>query len=155
MKLTEKPFYLDDEAIAWVEDTLESLTVDEKIGQLFVPIGYSTEKEYLDHLASFNIGGLFFRPGNAVEVRDTYQYIQEISKVPLLTTANLEDGGNGAAFEATAYGRQMAIAAANDPKFAYTLGEIAAKDGKAVGVNWGFSPVIDLDFNFRNPITND
>ena len=58
MKLTEKPFYLDDEAIAWVEDTLESLTVDEKIGQLFVPIGYSTEKEYLDHLASFNIGGL-------------------------------------------------------------------------------------------------
>ena len=154
MKLTEKPFYLDDEAIAWVEDTLESLTVDEKIGQLFVPIGYSTEKEYLDHLASFNIGGLFFRPGNAVEVRDTYQYIQEISKVPLLTTANLEDGGNGAAFEATAYGRQTAIAAANDPKFAYTLGEIAAKDGKAVGVNWGFSPVIDLDFNFRNPITN-
>ena len=38
MKLTEKPFYLDDEAIAWVEDTLESLTVDEKIGQLFVPL---------------------------------------------------------------------------------------------------------------------
>ena len=53
MKLTEKPFYLDDEAIAWVEDTLESLTVDEKIGQLFVPIGYSTEKEYFDDLASF------------------------------------------------------------------------------------------------------
>lgn len=154
MNLKGNPFYLDDEAIAWVADTRDSLTTDEKIGQLFLPIGYSTESSYLDHLASVNIGGLFFRPGEAKEVQETYSYIQKKSKVPLLTTANLEDGGNGAAFEATAYGRQMAVAATGDAKDAYTLGKIAARDGKAVGVNWGFSPVVDLDFDFRNPITN-
>lgn len=154
MNLKLKPFYLDDDAINWVQETLSHLTLDEKIGQLFLPIGYSTEPEYLDHLLSLGIGGLFFRPGEASDVHNTYRYMQENSKIPLLTAANLEDGGNGAAFEATAYGRQMAVAATGDSKDAYTLGKIAARDGRAVGVNWGFSPVIDLDFNFRNPITN-
>ncbi|MGY3780100.1 glycoside hydrolase family 3 protein [Streptococcus gallolyticus] len=154
MNLKTKPFYLDDEAINWVESTLTQLSTDEKIGQLFLPIGYSTDKEYLDNLISYHIGGLFFRSGKAEEVQKTYQYAQEKSKIPLLTAANLEDGGNGAAIEATAYGSQMAVAASNDSNNAYTLGKIAASDGKEVGINWGFSPVVDLDFNFRNPITN-
>ena len=49
MNLKLKPFYLDDDAISWVQETLSHLTLDEKIGQLFLPIGYSTEPEYLDH----------------------------------------------------------------------------------------------------------
>lgn len=154
MNLAQKPFYLNDKAIKWVDETLTKMTIDEKIGQLFLPIGYSTDKDYLDSLLLHHIGGLFFRPGNAKEVQETYQYVQQHSKIPLLTAANLEDGGNGAAVEATAYGRQMAVAATADPSKAYILGKIASRDGSAVGVNWGFSPVVDLDYNFRNPITN-
>ena len=148
------PFYLDDTAIEWVNNTLNELTEDEKIGQLFFPIGFSTEKEYLNHLRSLGIGGLFFRPGVAEEVQQTYEYMQRTSKVPLLTAANLEDGGNGSSIEGTAFGNQMAVAATNQTSDAYTLGKIASSEGKAVGVNFGFSPVVDLDLNFRNPITN-
>ena len=43
MDLKRKPFYLDDTAIEWVNNTLNGLTEDEKIGQLFFPIGFSTE----------------------------------------------------------------------------------------------------------------
>ena len=154
MDLKRKPFYLDDTAIEWVNNTLNGLTEDEKIGQLFFPIGYSTEKEYLNHLRSLGIGGLFFRPGVAEEVQQTYEYMQRTSKVPLLTAANLEDGGNGSSLEGTAFGNQMAVAATNQTSDAYTLGKIASSEGKAVGVNFGFSPVVDLDLNFRNPITN-
>ena len=154
MDLKRKPFYLDDTAIEWVNNTLNGLTEDEKIGQLFFPIGFSTEKEYLNHLRSLGIGGLFFRPGVAEEVQQTYEYMQRTSKVPLLTAANLEDGGNGSSIEGTAFGNQMAVAATNQTSDAYTLGEIASSEGKAVGVNFGFSPVVDLDLNFRNPITN-
>ena len=154
MNLKEKPFYLDDSAVEWVNKTLEKLTEDEKIGQLFFPIGFSTEKEYLNHLRSLGIGGLFFRPGVAEEVQQTYEYMQRTSKVPLLTAANLEDGGNGSSIEGTAFGNQMAVAATNQTSDAYTLGKIASSEGKAVGVNFGFSPVVDLDLNFRNPITN-
>ena len=154
MNLKEKPFYLDDTDVEWVNKTLERLTDDEKIGQLFLPIGYSSEKGYLDKLIELGIGGLFYRPGDAQEVQQAYEYMQKNSKIPLLTAANLEDGGNGAATQGTAYGNQMAVAATNCSSDAYTLGEIAAKEGKTVGVNWGFSPVVDLDLNFRNPITN-
>ena len=154
MDLKRKPFYLDDTAIEWVNNTLNGLTEDEKIGQLFFPIGFSTEKEYLNHLRSLGIGGLFFRPGVAEEVQQTYEYMQRTGKVPLLTAANLEDGGNGSSLEGTAFGNQMAVAATNQTSDAYTLGKIASSEGKAVGVNFGFSPVVDLDLNFRNPITN-
>ena len=154
MDLKRKPFYLDDTAIEWVNNTLNGLTEDEKIGQLFFPIGFSTEKEYLNHLRSLGIGGLFFRPGVAEEVQQTYEYMQRTRKVPLLTAANLEDGGNGSSIEGTAFGNQMAVAATNQTGDAYTLGKIASSEGKAVGVNFGFSPVVDLDLNFRNPITN-
>ena len=154
MDLKRKPFYLDDTAIEWVNNTLNGLTEDEKIGQLFFPIGFSTEKEYLNHLRSLGLGGLFFRPGVAEEVQQTYEYMQRTSKVPLLTAANLEDGGNGSSIEGTAFGNQMAVAATNQTSDAYTLGKIASSEGKAVGVNFGFSPVVDLDLNFRNPITN-
>ena len=154
MDLKRKPFYLDDTAIEWVNNTLNGLTEDEKIGQLFFPIGFSTEKEYLNHLRSLGIGGLFFRPGVAEEVQQTYEYMQRTSKVPLLTAANLEDGGNGSSIEGTAFGNQMAVAATNQTSDAYTLGKIASSEGKAVDVNFGFSPVVDLDLNFRNPITN-
>ena len=105
-------------------------------------------------MRSLGIGGLFFRPGVAEEVQQTYEYMQRTSKVPLLTAANLEDGGNGSSIEGTAFGNQMAVAATNQTSDAYTLGKIASSEGKAVGVNFGFSPVVDLDLNFRNPITN-
>ena len=123
MNLKEKPFYLDDSAVEWVNKTLEKLTEDEKIGQLFFPIGFSNEKEYLNHLIDLGVGGLLFRPGEAKEVQQVYEYMQRNSKVPLLTAANLEDGGNGASVEGTAFGNQMAVAATNRTSDAYTLGK--------------------------------
>ncbi|MDA3847747.1 MAG: hypothetical protein PF505_14605 [Vallitaleaceae bacterium] len=80
--------------------------------------------------------------------------MQENSKIPLLISANLEDGGNGIAHTGTYMGRQMLIAATNQVDMAYKLGKVCALEGKAVGVNRTFSPVIDIDYNFRNPITN-
>jgi beta-N-acetylhexosaminidase len=66
----------------------------------------------------------------------------------------LEDGGNGAAFEGTYFGRQMLIAATGDTEKAYQLGKVACREGAAVGVNWSFAPVVDIDMNYHNPITN-
>lgn len=152
--LTKKPFNLTQEQQSWVQATFAKMSTDEKIGQLFLPIGMSKEGKDLDQLLKYHIGGLFFRPGPKEDIHQAYQYAQNHSKIPLLTAANLEDGSNGAIAGGTAYGRQMAVSAANNPEYAYTLGKISAHDAKAVGVNWGFSPVVDLDLNFKNPIIN-
>lgn len=154
MNLMEKPFNLKKEDIDWVEKSIMNMSLEEKIGQLFVPIGFSTDTDYLDQLLKHHIGGLFFRSGHFEELKETFSYVQSKSAIPLLTPANLEYGGNGAITEGTAFATPMAVAASNNKNHAYTLGEISAVEAKQAGVNWAFAPVVDLDLNFRNPITN-
>ena len=154
MDLKKKPFCLNDADIEWVEKTLEQMTLEEKIGALFCPIGYSTDPEYLNMLLGFHIGGLFFRDGVGEEMRRTFEYAQNHSRIPLLIPSNLEAGGDGAATDGTPYGKQMACAAAGDKKYAYRLGKIACTEASALGINWAFAPVVDIDMNYHNPITN-
>jgi beta-N-acetylhexosaminidase len=87
-------------------------------------------------------------------MQKTHNFLQENSKIPLLIAANLEAGGDGTAVDGTAYGKQMQVAATNDTEYAYKLGMISCGEGAAVGCNWAFAPVVDIDMNFRNPITN-
>ena len=155
VNLKAKPFNLDDEAVAWVENTLASMTLEEKIGQLFVPIGYSGDPDYLQHvMLDHHIGGIMYRCGEGREMQACHRWLQEHSKIPLLIAANLEAGGDGIATDGTAFGKQMQIAATGDPEQAYRLGKVSCSEGKAVGCNWAFAPVVDIDRNWRNPITN-
>lgn len=153
--LKKKPFYLSDEDIKWVEDTINSMTIEEKIGQLFCTIGMSPDENYLKYnILNKHIGGILFRNGESEEMQKAHNFLQENSKIPLLIAANLEAGGDGIATDGTAYAKQMQVAAANDPEYAYKLGKISCSEGAAVGCNWAFAPVVDIDMNFRNPITN-
>lgn len=155
INLTKKPFFLAREDIEWVENTKNSMTVEEKIGQLFVPIGYSGDSDYLDNvMLSHHIGGIMYRCGESKEMQQTHRYLQEHSRIPLLIGANLEDGGCGIATDGTQYGKQMQVAATADTKDAYRLGKVSCSEGAAVGCNWAFAPVVDIDRNWRNPITN-
>ena len=155
INLTKNPFFLSGEDIEWVENTKKSMTLEEKIGQLFVPIGYSGDPQYLEHvMLAHHIGGIMYRCGEAKEMQRTHRYLQEHSKIPLLIGANLEDGGCGIATDGTQYGKQMQVAATGDTEDAYRLGKVSCSEGAAVGCNWAFAPVVDIDRNWRNPITN-
>ena len=155
INLKGNPFYLNDNDINWIEDTIKNMTLEEKIGQLFCPIGMIPDEEYLKNtLLSKNIGGILFRSGESKEMQRIHNFLQENSKIPLLIAANLESGGDGIATDGTAFGKQMQIAATNDPEFAYKLGKVSCSEGEATGCNWTFAPVVDVDMNFRNPITN-
>lgn len=155
MDLKAKPFYLSDEDIKWVEETKASLTLDEKLGQLFFPIGYSPNEQYLQYeILSKNPGGLMFRTGKTEELFNAYSYLQTNSKVPMLLAANLEAGGDGIVLEGTSFGKQMQVAATDDPEQAYRLAKVSCSEGQAVGCNYAFAPVVDIDFNYHSPITN-
>ena len=155
MDLKAKPFYLSDEDIKWVEEAKASLTLDEKLGQLFFPIGYSPNEQYLQYeILSKNPGGLMFRTGKTEELFNAYSYLQTNSKVPMLLAANLEAGGDGIVLEGTSFGKQMQVAATDDPEQAYRLAKVSCSEGQAVGCNYAFAPIVDIDFNYHSPITN-
>lgn len=153
--LKTNPFFLAEEDIRWVEETKASLTTEEKLEQLFFPIGYSSNEGYLEYeILAHHPGGLMFRTGKKEELLQAYTYLQKNAKVPMLLAANLEAGGDGIVEEGTAFGKQMQVAATGDFKQAYRLGKISCSEGQAVGCNYAFAPVVDIDLNYHNPITN-
>ena len=89
--LTAKPYFLDTEAIAWVEDTIAGMSDEEKIGQLFVNMGASRDEAYLvDALSRYHFGAVRYNPGPAADVHEQNRILQENSKIPLLIASNAE-----------------------------------------------------------------
>ncbi|KWX79207.1 beta-hexosaminidase [Paenibacillus riograndensis] len=154
-RLREKPFYLSEEDVKWVQAAFGQMTVQEKIGQLFFMVGYKQDEPFLKHIAQeIGIGGLMCRSMAKEEVVATVATLQRSARIPLLIAANLEAGGQGITRDGTKIGSNMAIAATGSSDLAYQLGKICAVEGGSVGANYAFAPVVDIDYNFRNPITN-
>lgn len=153
--LTKKPFNLDEEAINWVKDTLAGMTIREKAGQLFCVLFKEAKAPELDYVFGIlNPGGCMYRP---IPMERALQFTSDLRKrcnVAPLVAANLEKGGNGILAEGTLMASPMEIAATGDPKEAVRLASVCAREATAVGANWSFAPIIDIDTNFRNPITN-
>lgn len=153
--LKAAPFNLNDAQIHWVQDTLASMTLEEKAGQVFCPMGFTDNEYVLNHqIRELGIGGLMYRSGLAGYIQQTHRSIQSMAKIPLLLAANTEAGGNGLALEGTSFGAPMAVAATGNPEDAYRMGYTACAEGAAMGLNWSFAPIVDIDKEFHNPITN-
>lgn len=153
--LKAKPFFLKDADIQWVEETLASMTREQKAGQVFCPMGFSADPGLLHHLINdIGVGAMMYRPGFAAEIQNTHRTIQAMARIPLLLAANTENGGNGLAFEGTSFGQPMAAAATGDAENAYRMGYTACAEGAALGLNWSFAPIVDINSEFHNPITN-
>lgn len=156
--LKGKPFYLEDEAVRWVEETLEGMTDKEKVGQLFCEILWDrpgSSPEAL--LEDAEPGGVMYRPFSGEKMREYTERIQKKAKIPLLIACNLErggSGGNGGLTDGTYVSSPMGCAATDDAQSAYRLAEVACREGGAAGVNWTFEPIVDIDLNPGNPITN-
>ncbi len=152
--LTKKPFNLNDEQIKWVTTTKNNMSIEEKIGQLFFMIGMDPRPEVLDMTLAIKPGGVMFRPMPREVIKNAHQYLQSKSEIPLFLAANLESGADGLISEGTHVGNNMLIAATDNPRNAYHQGRICIEEALEVGGNMAFAPVIDINYNFDNPITN-
>ena len=123
--LSTNPFNLNDEQIQKVTKICSDMTLDEKIGQIFCPIGnVQDEKEIDEFIQKYKPGAMMYRPLPSKEIKRIHHRLQSQSKIPLLLAANLESGGNGICLDGTYFARQMSVAATNQEKFAYDLGKI-------------------------------
>jgi beta-N-acetylhexosaminidase len=147
------PFNLGTEDQEWVMSTLDGMSLEAKVGQLFCLLGDPDSTQQADSdFAVCEPGGYMRRPSLSHDVVTYNRYLQGKARVPLLIAANLEAGANGVAFDATSAGSPLQAAATGDPNNARRMAEIAATQGRAMGVNWAFSPIVDIQFNWRNPI---
>lgn len=152
--LTKKPFYLNKEQIKWVQDTKNKMTIEEKIGQLFFTMAGDDKKETLELISRIKPGGVMLRPMKANAVVNAHRKLQDGANIPLFLAANLESGANGLVEEGTEIGNEMLVAATNNIDNAFKLGEACIKEAKALGGNMAFAPILDINFNWENPIAN-
>lgn len=162
VNLKAKPYNLTETQIEWVETTLQSLSDEEKIGQLFFNL-FSLEQEgdFNDHqltnhdiLKQYHIGGARYQGGNKAEVQALLNDLQSHSKIPLLVAANCDAGGNGACNDGTYIASAAQCEAAKDTKVAYHAGYVSGREAHALGVNVNFDPCVDILKNWRNTIVN-
>ena len=153
--LKQNPFFLSDEDVAWVGKTLDGLSTEDKVGQLFCLCARAANEEEVKEIFSvMKPGGIMYRPMTTEEAVNYTHILDRYSNIPMLISANLEKGGNGIVAEGTLLGSPLQIAATDDVAMAEKLGVLCGREGAAVGANWSFAPIIDIDYNFRNPITN-
>lgn len=153
--LRQAPFHLSDQQLDWVKETLGSLSREQKVGQLFCLMGGDYPIEALTELVrEKGVGAVLYRPAPGEEIRRAFAALDKAARVPLLKAANLEEGGWGGTTDGTLFGWPMTVSAAHDEKVTERFAALTAAEGRSIGVNWTFSPVCDLDMNFRNPITN-
>lgn len=153
--LKAKPFYLKDEDIAWVEETIRTMTDREKIGQLFFNVFSNFDPQYVKSiLDTYHIGGARYMGETSENVFHLTSTLQMHSKVPVFVAANCDAGGNGACKDGTYVASGAQTEASGSEKVAYDVGYVSGREATAIGVNWNFDPCADILFNWRNTIVN-
>lgn len=142
---------------AWVDSVFNSLTPDQRLGQLFMVAAYSNrDSAHIQSLEKLireqHIGGLIFFQGGPVRQARMTNHLQSISKVPLMLAMDAE-WGIGMRLDSTIdYPRQMTLGAIQDDSLVHRFGQEVARQMKRMGMHINFAPVVDVNSNAANPV---
>ncbi|TAG00337.1 MAG: glycoside hydrolase family 3 protein [Betaproteobacteria bacterium] len=146
------PFNLDDEAITWVKTTRDKLSTEDKVRQIYCPMGIYDDPENARVLAALKPGGIFRLIGPDIEAAwHATRIAIESSEIPMLIAGDLEGGAYCLPYNTAAL-NQIGVAACDDPPLSQSIATVIAEEGVAMGYNWSFTPVLDINAKFRSAI---
>lgn len=150
VKLHERPYYLSDADIRWVEDTIASMTPEEKVGQLFWQLTSSNQEPYLkDLVQTYHVGGCRYNGMPGAMVLEQNRTLQKHAKIPVFVACNPEQGGSGVCPDGTFVASQIKIGATGNTEYARAMGRISGVQIAATGCNMAFAPVVDITYNWE------
>ena len=140
-----------------VDSALSVMSVDEKIGQLFMVAAYSNKGEEhqgeLEKLVrDYHIGGVITMQGGPERQKKLLHRLQSAAAFPLLVGQDAEWGQAMRLDSTFKFPTSLTVGAAGGTMEAYYLGNAMADECTAVGVHMSFSPVLDVNTNPNNPI---
>jgi len=165
------PVHLDRDGEKWAVKTLHKLSLEEKIGQLFMiwaraeflNVNNPEYAQLRDAMRKYHLGSFaltvpweapFLYRSEPFEAADVLNRLQQDSELPLLIAADFERGVSMRLRGATEFPHSMAFGAAGKPDYAAAFGRITAQEARAIGVHWNFFPDADVNSNPANPIIN-
>ena len=144
------PYNLSNADIAWVENTIASMTAEEKVGQLFWQLTAGNTEEYLkDLMETYHLGGCRYNGMPGQKVLDQNRILQKYAKIPVFIACNPEQGGNGVCPDGTFVANQIKIGATRKSEYAQNMGRVSGAQIKATGCNMAFAPVVDITYNWE------
>jgi len=165
------PIHLTHDGEKWAEKTLHKLTLEEKVGQVFMIWCRASflnveNPEYLQwreamqkyHVGSFamtvHVDGPYLLRSEPYEAAELLNRLQSESKLPLLFAADFERGVSMRLMGTTVFPHAMAFGGDGKAEDAETFGRITAEEARAIGIHWNFFPDADVNSNPANPIIN-
>ncbi len=165
------PIHLSHDGEKWADKTLKKLTLEEKIGQVFMIWCRASflnveSPEYLQlldamqkyHVGSFamtvHVDGPFLLRSEPYEAAELLNRLQSESKLPLLFAADFERGVSMRLMGTTVFPHAMAFGGDGKLEDAEGFGRITAEEARAIGIHWNFFPDADVNSNPANPIIN-
>jgi beta-glucosidase-like glycosyl hydrolase len=149
---------------SWAENRLATMSLQEKIGQLFVVAAvssfpqsispYSMEKEYIEQMiTNYHIGGLLFlfRSTPTAQI-NLFNWYNTLSKTPLMTMQDGEWGLHMRLDDTICFPKQMTLGAIQDNDLLIALGYEIGRQCKLIGVDMNLAPVADINTNSANPV---
>ncbi|MDP4274552.1 MAG: glycoside hydrolase family 3 N-terminal domain-containing protein [Bacteroidota bacterium] len=158
-KVTKTLPLINDVSKFWVDSVFNSLTPDERIGQLFMVSAWSNkDKRHVEEIANliknYKIGGLIFFQGGPVREAELTNYYQKLSKTPLLISIDGEWGLAMRLDSTEKYPKQMMLGAMHDDSLIYEMGCDIARQCQRIGIQINYAPVVDVNCNPYNPVIN-
>ncbi len=141
----------------WVDSIYQSMTIKEKVGQLFMIMVFSNQDEkthqsVIKEIKENSIGGLIYSQGGPIRQAKINNEYQAISKTPLLIGMDAE-WGLGMRLDSTySFPWNMTLGAIKDNALIEKVGKQIGEHSKRLGVHFNFAPVVDINTNPKNPI---
>lgn len=139
----------------WVDRTLNALSLEHAIAQLFnVSRPQEDPAAWLKLLEQLPVGCMSARTKSAATYQQIIHDVQKNAPIPLLVVANMEHGAAEWPDHGTDFPMLMAAGAADNEQLIAQLGQATAMEARQIGINWVLTPDVDLNYNFNNPVTN-
>lgn len=148
--------FAQDAESRWVDSVYNSLTLEQRVGQLICMRANQPEKPFDENVAKYikkyNIGGVcFFRADAEAQVKKTNEW-QALAQTPLMVSIDAEWGLAMRVNKTLAYPYQMTLGAINDDNLIYEMGQQVAEQCQRMGIHVNFAPVVDVNSNAANPV---
>ncbi|NUU76622.1 beta-N-acetylhexosaminidase [Paenibacillus xylanilyticus] len=147
-----------------VQEQLDQLTLDEKIGQMILAgvQGTALDEQAKQMIVNQKVGGIIFYANNVTTLQGTAKFVQSIKEenrsnpVPIFMSVDQEGGKVSRMPEAVeSIPSNGKVGATKDAELAETMGELLARQIKLAGFNVDFAPVLDVNSNPNNPVIGD
>ena len=142
---------------AWVDSVYKSMSLDEKIGQLFMPVvenknNNGNKAKINDYVLNQKVGGLLFSKGTLSQQAELTNYAQSKTKTPLFIAMDAEWGLSMRLSDAPDFPKNMVLGAITDDTLLYLYGKEVARQCREMGIHINFAPAIDVNSNPQNPV---